>query len=228
MHCLECDKEDKNLTVGSSTCKYCGFDNIHVLKLLNGSEDDVEEEEILEDEFRTAQEIAARSLIIISLLSVVYRSNVDETINWLKDTKLWDQLSPVEMEFINNIKNEKLEIEISWRSEALISLLWSINIINELPSLNDQVDTSHIIKSLTMTTNKAKQFIESAVLRDENEIEEAYNTIYDSHWTIRDAQINNKSIPNNLNPSVTYERHYGFNYVIGYGSQPWDEICVDT
>lgn len=72
------------------------------------------------------------------------------------------------------------------------------------------------------------EFISSAELRDQREIDEEHENVYQAHWTVRDAKINNTEIPENLDPEVIYERHYAFNWVAGYMGQSWDDIATDT
>lgn len=69
-------------------------------------------------------------------------------------------------------------------------------------------------------------FIESATLRQEAEIEAQYEFIYDTHCEVRTAQ--NTGAPTKVNARVVQERHYAMNWITGYCGQAWDEITTDT
>ena len=186
-------------------------------------------EDYVEDELRSAEEIAKRALVLASLISVVFEGqSISTTIEWLKHENLWSELVPSDLAFINDPSNQKLKINLSWRSEALVVLLWSINKLSSLPALTEQCDTTAIRNAVIAPPNSTKEFIASAKLRSEEEIGNEYEVVYESHWSVRDAQISKKKIPNNLEPGVVYERHFGFNYVTGYDGLPWDEITTDT
>lgn len=187
-----------------------------------------EEDECIDDQIKTAEEIARRSIVLGALISTTYGAPLQDVCSWLKTENLWEDLSPEELKYIKNPTDKKLQINLSWRSEALIVLLWTINKISLLPPLTTEYDTTLIKSILVAPPSSTKQFISSAYLRDEEEILQEYETVYESHWSVRDAKIHNKPIPNNLNPGVVYERHFGFNYVTGYCSLPWDEITCDT
>jgi hypothetical protein len=45
---------------------------------------------------------------------------------------------------------------------------------------------------------------------------------------VRDAQLFGKPAPRDIEAGVVRERHYAFNWIIGYCGQPWDEISTDT
>lgn len=187
-----------------------------------------EEDEIIDDKLRTAEEIARRSLVLGALISTVYGTSISDICSWLKAENLWNELSPDELVYIANPANKKAQINLSWHSEALVVLLWSINKFSSLPPLTAECDTTLNKNVLITYPNSTKEFISSALLRDEEEISLEYEAVYESHWSVRDSKIHNKPIPNDVIPGVVYERHFGFNYVTGYCSLPWDEITCDT
>jgi hypothetical protein len=72
------------------------------------------------------------------------------------------------------------------------------------------------------------QYIASASLRSEAEISAEYEKAYEAHWKVRDAWLKNRSPPKRLDPEVVQERHYGFNWLMGYMNQAWDDVTTDT
>ena len=188
-----------------------------------------EDEDLIEDdEYRSPQQIAKRSIVLTALISVIYGKNLSEIVKWLKKENLWDELTPSELDFVKDQNNERAQINLSWKSEALVSLLWSINKFQSIPKLDSSADIDNLTRFSVYPPSTTEEYIKSAKLRSEEEIEDEYEVVFDAHWSVRNAQINKKPIPNNLDSGIVMERHFGFNYVMGYCSLPWDEITTDT
>lgn len=189
---------------------------------------DFEEDLIEDDEYRSPQQIAKRAIVLTALISVIYGKSLSEVVLWLKKENLWSELTPNELDFVKDPSNERAQINLSWKSEALVSLLWSINKFHSIPKLDSSVDIEDLKRFTVHPPSATEEYIKTAELRSEDEIEDEYESVYNAHWSVRDAQINRKPIPNNLDSGVVIERHFGFNYVTGYCSLPWDEITTDT
>lgn len=222
MFCTNCDKE---IEPKDSICPQCGFDLTHVIALLNKPDDDYDD---AEDEVREPDEIAKRALSLAAVISCAYGDSKKDVISWLKQEDLWDYVSPSEKEFLENETTKEQNAKYTWRIEALIPLLWAINKINKMPSLKSECDTEPLKKAVIWSPNSTKEYITSSKIRSEDDLFEEYEKVYQAHWKVRDAQINNKAVPKKFNPEVVYERHYGFNWVIGYMGQSWDDITTDT
>ncbi len=184
--------------------------------------------EEIQDTPRTAKEIAKRSIIISSVVSCAYGDSKEDNIRWLKQEDLWDDVSPEELAFLTSKTDKKTSNKFTWRIEALVPLLWAIQKIPSPQTLTGQCDMETMKSAIVWPPAPTKTFIESSSLRSEIEISEEYEKVYNAHWSVRDAQINNKAIPDNLDPEVIYERHYAFNWIIGYMGQEWDDISTDT
>ena len=105
-------------------------------------------EEESEVKIRTAQEIAERILVLVYLAYV--SEVVDErenVIDFLKTNSLWDKVSPDEKELFQ--KEELTDQEtanISWRSEGVWLLLWTINKVEKLDLPTEQVEIPEIVR----------------------------------------------------------------------------------
>ncbi len=224
IYCTNCDKQTNEKV--SSICTHCGFDLTHVIKLLNEPDDD---DDIGEDIPKTAQEIAKRALVLSTTVACAYGDSKPDNMKWLKSEGLWDYVSPNEQKFLLETNSDKkITANLTWKIEALIPLLWAIKKIDTLPPLAKECDTESLKKAVIWPPASTAEFISSAELRNDNEITEEYEKVYQAHWKVRDAKLNNKKIPNNYNPSVVYERHYAFNWLTGYMGQSWDDISTDT
>lgn len=86
-------------------------------------------------------------------------------------------------------------------------------------------DTRKLLAPLYEST---KDFVKGAKLRDRTDFEDANLEIYETHWAVRDAQINGKKIPKGLDPGIVQERHHALNWLLNYEGQAWDDVTTDT
>lgn len=187
------------------------------------------DEEYEEDQIRSPDEIARRVIVLHSLVAAAHGVDKKKIFAWLKKEGLSEDISPEEWKFFEDDDPPQQSIvNATWRVEALIGLAWTIKAISNLDPLTGMCDTDRIIENLPALGTSTSDFIRLASMRPEQEIMEEYEKIYDSHWKVRDAQLNGRPSPENLIPSVVRERHYGMNWAIGYCGQEWDEITTDT
>ena len=186
-------------------------------------------EEENEVKIRTAQEIAERILILVYL---AYVSEVpdekENVIEFLKTNLLWDKVSPDEKELFQ--KEELTDQEttnISWRSEGVWLLLWTINKVDKLELPTEQVEIPNIVSRLPEFLTDPTEFIKNAIVRPTTEILDQSDLVYRLHWATRNADLNNQPMPANLDLSIIMERHYAINWVTFYADE-WDEISTDT
>ena len=187
----------------------------------------VEEEN--EVRIRTAQEIAERILIIVYL---AYISEVpderENVIDFLKANSLWDKVSADEKELYQKEELTDQEIvNISWRSESVWLLLWTINKVDKLELPTQQVIINEIVSRLPKFLTDPKEFIETAIIRPTTEILDISDLTYRLHWAARNADLNGQTTPANLSLSIIMERHYAINWVTYYADE-WDEVTTDT
>ena len=181
-----------------------------------------------DDTPRTAKEIARRTLVLSSVIACAYGAQPQEYVEWLKGEGLWNDLSPQENLFLTGNPTKQTRRNMTWRSEAMVPLLWAIRKIEAMPSLAAQCDTQPLVKVVVFPPDPTSAYIKTARLRSDSEIHEEYEKVYQAHWRTRDAELHNKPIPADVIPEVVQERHYAFNWIIGYMGQSWDEISTDT
>ncbi len=187
------------------------------------------EEEALEDTLVKRKPVAVAQRIL-GLFAVVGKVNFGDNpkfIDWFEKYNIAEYLSDKETEFVkSDAPSEKAIRNFSWRSEALTSLLWGVNVIDEMPVLNESFNV-YAVNEIGTILNNSNEFIKNIELRSEKELDEMENNLYNAHWTVRDAQLNGKKLAEELNPSIVYERRYGLSWLVGWGDN-WDEVPTDT
>jgi Domain of unknown function (DUF4272) len=177
---------------------------------------------------RTAAEIAKRIFILVYL--GVYSENVDknEIIEFLKSEELWNSVSEYEKKMLLKKKlTEKDKINISWRSEGIYLMLWTINKIDNLGLPIEQCDIGEMLDLLPNTFDSTKEFVQNATIRPLAEILDKSDLIYRLHWAAREADSNDEDIPANIDTGIIQEWHHAINWITYY-DENWDEIATDT
>jgi len=180
---------------------------------------------------RSPQEIVER--LLCCTISAVGGDTGDKNLvkELLTDFEVEKYLSPLEKEFLTNRMDDKHEqIQFSWHYERAWVLLWALGYIGELPYPSAQWD-GNIAEFIT--GKSIAQLVDGAKPRAMSEVLDANEVIYNLHWAVRDAQLNNKPVPKNLDGGVVMERHHALNWLIGYSggdyrAQDWDDITTDT
>lgn len=186
---------------------------------------------VVEDEnqakLREAAAVARRALVLYGLLLVADGDDRSEVVAWLKEQNLWDDASPKERRFFeNNNPPQQDEVNASWRVEALWIFLWALGKIEQVGPATTQCD-SQTIEEVLPPWDSCAEFINQSVLRPLSEILDQTDLIYRTDWAVVDSTLHDQPIPGAFEPGVVYERHYAFNWLIGY-AEDWDDVMTDT
>lgn len=188
-----------------------------------------EEHEDEEDRIRDADAIARRALVLFAVVAIACGEDKQELTAWLRAEDLWSELTPTELEFLSSESpSERQVINASWRSEALVPLLWALGLLQAMPDATEACVPSSFGKFLPpYAAVSVRTFIESVQRRTDEELWATADKILDLHWKARDASLNGRECPE-VHIGIIQERHHGINWVIGYDGAAWDEITTDT
>ncbi len=187
------------------------------------------EEEFVEDVPREAVDVAKRCIVLCAVIGAGHDVDRGELIEWLEREGLWDVVSPKEAEFLHAATpTSKQMINAKWRAEALCPLLWALQKLPAMPAATELVNVGAIQDLMPDVFASTFEFVTSAALRDLGEIHTVLEETFQAHWSVRDAQINDRPVPDGLNPGVVYERHYALNWLTGYEGSEWDDVATDT
>ena len=111
---------------------------------------------------RSAQETAQR---VLALLTVVGRVHDPEgSVAWMREHNLDRYLSPAEKAFVElQSPPEESRVDFSWRAEALVSLLWALQGLQQMPPLHEQCDVFGL-EMVSAALNDPQTFVEQARL----------------------------------------------------------------
>jgi hypothetical protein len=178
---------------------------------------------------RTADEIARRAIALHCTIAAAHDVSKDDLTEWLKEERLWNELTPKELTFFRKDRNPRKEvIWMTWMVEAQVALLWSIKKLDALPEPTGKCETGIVIAALPGLFESTSPFIESAVLRSRPKIKREEARIYDVHCRVDQATRKGEEIPDGYDKDVVFFRHYGLCWVRGYCGQSWDQVTPDT
>jgi hypothetical protein len=113
----------------------------------------------------------------------------------LREENLWDDVSPKEKELlelhVKDITQQQL-VNALWRLEDIQMLMWALGLIPSLPLYDVQAD-GELLKQIPSVT--AAEFITSAKLREEKEIDRAREVAEMWHWRSRTRQCQEEGRP---------------------------------
>lgn len=155
----------------------------------------------------------------ISLLAVVGRTHENSLYGitgWVDGNEIAAFFSANELAYFScENPTEAQWIDFSWRSEAVVPLIWALCGLEDFPALNSQFDIWE--NEMVRVALKAPgSFIASAELRDSNAIETQEQKLYQEHWRVRDAQLLGREMPPDLEPRIVYERRYALSWLVGW------------
>lgn len=184
---------------------------------------------------KSPEQTAQRVLALLVAVGKVH--DPERCIAWMKRHNLQQFLSPAESAFVEQeTPSAELRVAFSWRAEAMVSLLWALNALPEMPPLNQQFEVFGI-EMVQGALKDPPAFVSTARLRNAQEISDMEANLYHQHWRVRDAQLvgigkflepqpGDRPIEE-LNPGIVYERRYGLSWLVGWG-EDWDNVPTDT
>lgn len=178
---------------------------------------------------RTPIEILYRSL---SLLPVCINA-IDESEEAKKDAltigflfNLGDHITEKERNFLTNDSiNYEDKVLLSWRVEAIQTLLWSLGLISELKPLNDFYSISEALELIFSIGKEVGDYLKHIKMRTKKELLDELDLYYRLHIVCSELRTNN--IENNiLSSDIVYERHYALSWITYQNNEDWDNITL--
>ncbi|PTQ75707.1 DUF4272 domain-containing protein [Celeribacter persicus] len=180
-----------------------------------------------EDIRRSEEEIVTR--LLGAMISAVKGETRDDELiaKVIAQYGAEDCFTPEERAFIDTPEpSDEACVKFAWRYEGVYVLMWALGFFDTLPYPTDIVHVPDMGKLMSRLGREG--LLAEARLRPQDDILNAAELAYRYNWAATNARMNNRPAPSNLDAGVVYERHYAFNWLVGYGKQSWDTISTDT
>jgi len=169
--------------------------------------------------------------------------SLEEAAKHLSELKIEDAVSPEERAFLDDPKPDPASCQkLVWRLECIWVLLWSVGHVSDLNWPEGMCNTKFMVPLLEDNELKPS-FISDSKLRPVAEILDQQDLTLRLHWAIRDAYINGRQLPANLDwassndwvpanasaaVGVVAERHYALNWLTNFMDAEWDDVDTPT
>ena len=118
-----------------------------------------------------------------------FKESSDHLIDSLKSLKLWKKMTRAERDFINSVPPKvkpQYHLNAMWCLESVVVLMWAMKLIEEFPAFDSQSDGELLQK---IPSENIGEFIDGAVLRTEEIIENKRSLAELWHWRSRTRQL---------------------------------------
>ena len=137
-----------------------------------------------------------------------------------------EELSPYEKVIFSGEATEKEAQAMTWRYEAVWTLLWALGFTDDLDYPQNLCDCEQVI-DFFKAAGGLDGFLAAANPRVIEEILDEADLIFRYHWAVVDARLNEQKTPADLSEDVVLERHMALNWLIGIDDD-WDNTSVNT
>lgn len=179
---------------------------------------------------RPLHDVGCRILVLKAVLYAVENiEDVNYAKTWLEENNLWIHVSENEKLLFTKKQTKTVLNKLSWRIEAFIVLCWAVNLIENLPNLDDNIEDIEIDKLFERITieKDLDTFVSKLSYRTKEDIlmENLTNELITAH--LRD----NLFVDDNysFNVGASFERHQALNWIRMFsGEKEWDNVDTST
>lgn len=144
----------------------------------------------------------------------------------IEQYRLDGRFTPDEQAFVEAFDPERGDwVQFLWRYEACWVMHWALGFVECLDPPTNPCDAAATVRQIHDRGREG--YLSEARLRPQAEILDEADTIYRFHWAARNAGLSGRQV-DGIDLSVTMERHYALNWLIGYADEEWDDISTDT
>lgn len=178
------------------------------------------------DSHRDGLEIGRRLLTLYAVVSSSYGFSKEESLNWLTQERLENELTRDELLFLNKETSEAQKNAMQWQVEALWALAWAVS-LHDVLDFGDSCDNNFVHLLPDLKKGKSSQsFLSNLKLRKFDDLVEKCDLAYCLHWGAREAALLGSTIRGAVPSNVVLERRKALEWLIS--NQAWDEVNLDT
>ena len=181
------------------------------------------------DWVRDSRAVSARCHAIAAALALRQRAPAERIRNALEDNDLERWMSATERLFLRDLEGEaeldderrhRLAVDISWSEEALWALLWSLELVDDLPP-DELCGREPFYERLAPGMDPSKGRTD-VLLRPLPEIAAMLDFYYLLHWHARNAQYHGQAWDNEIAPGAVLERRRALEWL--FQDVAWEDV----
>lgn len=167
----------------------------------------------------------ALSYVILTAFDLV---RPDWVFSDLEQYRLSHLITPAEITFLKEPAEGRKRV-LTWRSESLWTILWSLNVVRDLGFPNSMIRLSDIPKGefpIDPDEDPNKYLDRFSSLRPAEELTDALDFYYRALWACRNGVLHMENeCP--INTAIVFERYYALNWLRCYNGKDWDHVPTD-
>lgn len=182
---------------------------------------------------RDASSVAARCHAIAAALALQQGAPPKRIRRALQDNDLERWLADRELRLLRHLERDltmtpeelhETSVDISWREEALWALMWSIQLVDDLPP-DELCAGEPFYERLAPKTDPANAKADVA-LRPTAELASMLDFYYCLHWRARVAQYHGRMWDHEIAPGAVLERRRALEWL--FQDVPWEDVDLGT
>jgi len=182
---------------------------------------------------RDAHAVAARCHAIAAALALQHQAPHERIRRALRDNDLERWIADREARLLLHLEGEieldaeelhRTTVEISWREEALWALMWSVELVDDMPP-DELCGRDPFYERLAPDMDPAKGRTD-VVLRPLPEIVAMLDFYYCLHWHARNAQYHGNAWHPKIAPGSVLERRHALEWL--FQDVPWEDVDLGT
>ena len=174
----------------------------------------------------TSEKVARRACIISGLLSLAFGAPRDMVLRYFESGGLFEHATASEIDLVHASSLEQAQIErLEIQVEALWELAWVLCLIPRIDHF--KYCGQHLITLVPKLDEPVSGFVDRARMRPLDDLLAEADMLYRLHWAVRDASLQQQSIPNGLRFYVTNERLRAINWVL-FSDVSWEDTDTST
>lgn len=180
--------------------------------------------------WRTVRTTAGRALALSYIILTAFDAvEAQWVLSDLEQFGLAHLITPSEIVFLKE-PAEGRKRTLTWRSEALWTLLWALGVVDELGFPNSMIQLGDIPAGefpISPDENPDQYLERFTELRSADELMDELDFYYRALWSCRNGALYlEKNSP--INAAIVFERYLALNWLRCYHNKDWDHISTET
>ncbi len=176
---------------------------------------------------RQVEEIAYRALCLLPISGRGCGLEPEDEARMIQNHGLTAHFTPAEQAYIKDPSPpDPVRVQFCWHFESAWVLLWALGYVEE--GLSPPKEVCDVHRAYQMAADRpGGDFLAEAKPVAFTEILDQADLAYRMHWAVRQSWMTGEDLPDDINPSIVYERNYALNWLIEPDVN-WDEVETDT
>lgn len=177
---------------------------------------------------RPVEDICYRALSLLPIAGRGCGLEPEAEAEMIERHDLQKHFTPAEQAYIKDPSPaDQTRVQFCWRFESAWALLWALGYIEE--GLAPPSDVCDVQRAYELAYDRpGAAFVKDARPLPFPDLLDQADLAYRSHWAVRQLWLTGQGVPEQVNPSIVYERYYALTWLTEGAGAAWDDVETDT